>query len=243
MKIATKRPMSLEVTIHSAQTSILRELLFRPQAGYAELQKPTGLTSDHFNFHIKRLVEIGYVEKIKPGTYKLTNRGKEYSNKLDTDQNTIERQPKAAVLLAITRKRAGQTEYLFQQRRKHPYFGYWGFPTGKIRWGETILETAARELMEETGLTAKYKLLGIYHEHSYQKESGELLEDKLFFVVRCTNVDGKLIETFEGGTNVWLTKKELKDKKVYGSFETELLVAEGKLQFPEEIHTYSKQEF
>ncbi len=233
----------MEVTIHAAQTSILRELLFRPQAGYAELQKPTGLTSDHFNFHIKRLVEIGFVDKVKTGVYKLTSRGKEYANKLDTDQNTIERQPKVAVLLAITRKRNGQTEYLFQERLKHPYYGYWGFPTGKIRWSETILEAAARELMEETGLTARHKLLGIYHEHSFQKESGELLEDKLFFVVRCTNVGGQLVENFEGGNNVWLTKKDLVGRKVYTSLETELLVAEGKLRFPEEIHTYSKQEF
>lgn len=235
--------MSLEVNIHAAQTSILRELLFRPQAGYAQLQKPTGLTSDHFNFHIKRLVEIGFVDKIKPGTYKLTPRGKEYANKLDTDQNTIERQPKAAVLLAITRTRNGQTEYLFQERLKHPYYGYWGFLTGKIRWSETILEAAARELMEETGLTAKHKLLGIYHEHSYQKETGELLEDKLFFVVRCTNIGSKLIETFEGGHNAWLTVKQLAGKKVYTSFSTELAIAEGKTRFAEEIHSYTKQEF
>ena len=63
--------MTHEVNIHAAQTSILRELLFRPVAGYAELQKPTGLTSDHFNFHIKRLVEIGLVEKTKIGSYNL----------------------------------------------------------------------------------------------------------------------------------------------------------------------------
>ncbi len=55
--------MSHEVKIHDAQTSILRELLFRPEAGFAELQKPTKLTSDHFNFHIALLVEVGYVEK------------------------------------------------------------------------------------------------------------------------------------------------------------------------------------
>jgi hypothetical protein len=54
--------MTLEVTIHSTQTSILRELLFHPHAGYAELQKPTGLSSDHFNFHIARLVELGMVD-------------------------------------------------------------------------------------------------------------------------------------------------------------------------------------
>jgi len=235
--------MSHEVFVHSAQTSILRELLFRPAAGYAELQKPTGLTSDHFNFHIKRLVELGLVQKVKTGVYSLTPRGKEYANKFDTDSNTIEKQPKAAVILAITRTKKGRKEYLFQERLKHPYYGYWGFPTGKIRWGETILETAARELAEETGLSANYKLAGVYHEHTYQKETGELLEDKIFFVVKCTSVAGDLIEKFEGGHNAWQTTSKMKGQKVFGSYKTELSVAEGKQTFVEEIYTYTKQEF
>ncbi|HET6924421.1 MAG TPA: hypothetical protein VFH39_01155, partial [Candidatus Saccharimonadales bacterium] len=72
--------MSTEVNIHAAQTSILRELLFRRAAGFAELQKPTGLTSDHFNFHMSRLLELGLIEKVSRGTYRLTSRGKEYAN-------------------------------------------------------------------------------------------------------------------------------------------------------------------
>lgn len=60
------------------------------------MQKPTGLASDHFNFHITRLIDLGYVEKVKKGLYTLTQKGKEYSNKLDTDTNTVERQPKSS---------------------------------------------------------------------------------------------------------------------------------------------------
>lgn len=127
--------MSTEIKIHAAQTSILRELLFRPQAGYAELQKPTGLSSDHFNFHMSRLVELGLVQKLGRGTYKLTQSGKEYANKLDTDSNTIERQPKVSVALVVERQHNGNTEYLCQQRLKNPYYGHWGRLGGKIRWG------------------------------------------------------------------------------------------------------------
>src|SRR5690349_5941121 len=105
--------MSHEVNIHPVQSSILRELLFHPQAGYAKLQAPTQLSSDHFSFHIARLVEIGLVEKVTRGQYRLTPRGKEYANRLDTDNNTVERQPKSAVILAIERERNGQKEYIF----------------------------------------------------------------------------------------------------------------------------------
>ncbi len=215
--------MAMEANIHEAQTKILRELLFQPHAGYAELQKPTGLTSDHFNFHIVRLVELGLVDKKARGKYALSARGKEYANKLDTDNNTIEKQPKSAVILGIEKDIDGVTHYLFQERLKHPYYGYWGFPSGKIRWGETIVQTAGRELMEETGLTADLRVVGLYHEHAIQAESGELLEDKIFHIVHCTNPQGVLKENFEGGRNVWMTPEQKNAKKhVFASVDKEI---------------------
>ena len=85
--------------------------------------------------------------------------------------------------------------------------------------------------------------MGIYHEHTFQKETNELLEDKLFFVVKCTHVSGVLIEKFEGGRNAWLTITEMAKQKVFGSYKTELLIAQGKQTFIEEIYTYSEAEF
>lgn len=207
--------MAHEVKIHDAQTSILRELLFHPSANYAKLQKPTGLTSDHFNFHIKRLQELGLVEKMEGGHYQLTARGKEHANKLDTDNNTIERQPKIAVILAVEKTEGGKRYILFQERLKQPYFGFWGLLSGKIRWGETIMETAARELDEEAGLSADFRIAGVYHEHVSNKDTGEFLEDKVFFVMHGLNPKGKLKENFEGGRNAWITREEANklDKK------------------------------
>lgn len=236
--------MSTEVNIHAAQTSILRELLFRPQAEYAELQKPTGLTSDHFNFHISRLVELGLVEKLSRGTYKLTSKGKEYANRLDTDNNTIERQPKVAVIMALERQVDGKTEYLFQERLKNPYFGFWGLPSGKMRWGETIVETATRESLEETGLQATFHVAGVYHEHVKQAESGEILEDKMFFVVRGTHPHGELTADFEGGHNEWMTFDEASKKiKKFDSFAHEIEILSSKSWLSERTAVYSKSVF
>lgn len=237
--------MSLEVNIHDAQTVILRELLFHPSVGFAKLQKLTGMQSDHFNFHLKKLVDLKLVEKISRGTYTLTPRGKEYANKLDTDNNTIERQPKVAVILVIERQKGGKTEYLFQERLKQPYYGFWGCPTGKVRWGETITETAQRELMEETGLTSEHRVAGVYHELVYQQESGEQLEDKIFFVVHCTKPKGELIEAFEGGRNQWMTREEaLAQPKIFTSFDTEIdIVQEGSETFIDSRVEYTKDLF
>jgi 8-oxo-dGTP pyrophosphatase MutT (NUDIX family) len=237
--------MSLEVNIHDAQMVILRELLFHKSASFAKLQKNTGMSSDHFNFHLQKLLEMKLIEKVSRGTYSLTPRGKEYANKLDTDNNTIERQPKSAVILSIERSGKNGKEYLFQERLKQPYFGFYGFPTGKIRWGETVVQTAERELMEETGLRADCKIAGVYHELVYQQETGEQLEDKLFYVISCTDVTGDLIKEFEGGRNQWMTREKARQQpKIFTSFDIEIDIVSGELgTFIEQRVEYTKDLF
>jgi ADP-ribose pyrophosphatase YjhB (NUDIX family) len=46
-------------------------------------------------------------------------------------------------------------QVLLVQRSKQPDAGLWGFPGGHVEWGETVLEAAQRELLEETSVTAK----------------------------------------------------------------------------------------
>ncbi len=239
--------MSHEVKIHEAQTIILRELLFLPDARFSELQKATGLDSDHVKFHIAKLLELKYIEKRPSGTYRLTIIGKEHANKLDTDANTIERQPKISVIITgwRTRTRTKQIEFLVQQRLKNPYFGYWARIGGKIRWGETILEAAARELLEETGLTAKLEYKGLYHKMDYRTDSQEMLEDKFFLLFKATNFKGELKEQFEGGKNAWMTHAEIdkQDKVFQGMRETYGFVNQDHLTFHEEKLYYDPEDY
>lgn len=239
-----RNKMSHEVKIHDAQTAILRELLFHPAVNFAKLQKLTGMSSDHFNFHIKKLIDLRMIEKVKRGTYALTPQGKEHANKLDTDNNTIERQPKTAVILAVERMYKGEKQYLFQERLKQPYFGFWGFATGKIRWGETIIQCAERELMEETKLTATHRIAGVYHELVYQKETGNQLEDKIFFVIQCRNPKGTLMERFEGGRNQWMSRADaLAQPKIFTSFDIEIDIVNSSETFVERRVEYTRDLF
>lgn len=164
---------------------------------------------------------------------------------MDTDENEIERQPKVSV--AITLERAndkGETEYLFQQRKKNPYFDFWGRVSGKVRWGESILEAAKRELQEETGLTAEFEHRLLYHKRDFSKSTGKLLEDKIFFCVYATEFKGELMESFEGGINRWMTVEEFHQQpKRFNSVDEFMELMQRGETFAEREFYYDETEY
>jgi ADP-ribose pyrophosphatase YjhB (NUDIX family) len=199
--------METDLYIHPAQVKILKSLLFKPRARFSELNKAK-LTNDHFSFHINSLLEAKLIVKISSGKYRLTTKGKEFANRFDTIKEEIEKQAKIGALVVCIKRSGGKTKYLISQRLKQPYYGCYGFITGKVHWGETVLDSAERELKEETNLKANLKLVAIEHKMDYSQK-GKLLEDKFFFVFKATKTKGKLKVNFEGGKNIWLTKKEI----------------------------------
>lgn len=236
--------MSYEPEAHETQGAILRHLLFAKEAAFADMQKTTGLTSDHFNFHIKKLVDEGYVEK-KTGMYRLSRKGKEYANRMDTDENAIEKQPKISIVITLERKgKNGEREFLFQQRKKNPYYDFWGRVGGKMRWGETVIEAAERELKEETGLEADFEYKLLYHKRDFDKETGKLLEDKIFLCVYADSYKGELSEVFEGGVNRWMTHEEFErqEKRFKSVDEFKDLIDRGET-FAEREFYYDEEEY
>jgi 8-oxo-dGTP pyrophosphatase MutT (NUDIX family) len=198
--------MKTEINLHPAQIGILLVLLFKKRTKFSELNT-TGLSNDHLTFHIKTLLKEKLIKKNK-SFYLLTANGKEFANRFDTENKKVERQAKVAILLHCQKSTKEGLKYLVQQRLKEPYYGFYGFFGGKVRWGETLHEAAKRELLEETGLTGKLDLVRVKHKMDYDK-GGNLLEDKLFFIFNGKNLKGKLIKNFEGGRNLWLSEAEI----------------------------------
>jgi 8-oxo-dGTP diphosphatase len=63
----------------------------------------------------------------------------------------MSKQPLLGAIAVVVR----DNQVLLAKRRKNPDSGLWGFPGGHVELGETALAAAARELLEETGVTAK----------------------------------------------------------------------------------------
>ncbi len=178
---------------HDLQLKILEKLLFSPDLTYSILKPYSTIENNSFNFHLKQLITTGYISK-KDGLYSLTALGKEFANRIDTN-SSLKLQAKIAVILICLRKK--NTEALIHTRLKHPFYGCQGYMSGKVDYGESIYETAHRELKQETNLKGIPTLFSITHERVYSP-AGDLLEDKFlhFFVIK--NPKGKLRNNDEG---------------------------------------------
>jgi len=221
---------------------ILRELLFRPNSRFSDLNIQ-GLSNDHFSYHIKVLIQDKYVTK-NDSKYSLTNKGKEFANRMDTENTEIEKQPKVAVIIVATKSINGKKHLLVQERTKEPYFGYYGFITGKVRFGEKVSETARRELKEESGLEDGTILIKrIVHDHVVLEDNGDLVEDKMFYVILIKNPKGDLVDT-RNGKNKWVTVERFKKlKKKYYNEDNIYFISQSKgdMNFIEK--TYFIKEF
>ena len=102
---------------------------------------------------------------------------------------------------------------------------------GRQEKNETILACAKREFLEETGLTGKLIFCGVNHKTDFSKQ-GELLEDKIFFVFKATNLKGSFVEQFQGGKNIWLSLAQIKKlDKLFPDVLDKIKLLEGKREF------------
>ncbi len=216
----------MEIKIHDFQLSILRELLFKPMARFRDLKK-FDVTNDHFTFHVNHLLKEGLIVKVS-GKYSLSDIGKEFANRIDTDALKFERQAKLAVALHAVRIKNGKREILIHQRLKEPFYGWYGSHSGKIRWGENPIDCAKREFEEETGLSGDFNLKGIVHYHHYHRD-GRFLEDKYFWVFEIKNTNGDLKVEVPEGKNIWMDEAKFKKlKNTFSTFEEIVEVIDSK---------------
>ena len=127
--------------MHNIQKDILK-LLNKNAKTYSELYKFLNIKSNLFDYHLHKLLQQNLISKLK-NKYWLSSIGQSISPYLE-----IEKQPMIAVVLAIFR----DSKVVLIKREKHAFCGYWAIPGGKLNFGETIEQAAARICEKETGL-------------------------------------------------------------------------------------------
>lgn len=207
--------------IHHIQLEILRKLIFVPKLKYLQLKPNVDIENNQFDFHLHRLVDMGFVEKSN-NQYQLSIKGKEYSTRMDTDSVEIMKQSKLSAWFAVVRKNKGKLQFLIYTRLKHPFYGCQGFGGGKMSFGEKIIDTAQRELKEETGLVGKAEIVKMVHYRVFDKNRF-LLEDKIMFLCRVSNPTGELITDMEEGKYEWVNEDNVK-KYITKPFESMNLI-------------------
>jgi 8-oxo-dGTP pyrophosphatase MutT (NUDIX family) len=181
--------------VHKVQLDILKKLLFSDTLRYAQI-KPKDMEGSQFTFHLDQLTSLNFIRKSSTGEYSLTESGKGHANQIDFDSPLPNKQAKHSVVFCCTRKNA--TEVLVYTRLKNPYYGHFGFPTGKVQYGEKIIDAAIRELKEETNLIGKPYLTGIRHYRVYFPTADKLVEDKVMYFYRIDDPQGDLRSNPEG---------------------------------------------
>ncbi len=193
--------------LHPIQLQILKKLLFAKSLRYIELKPSEDMENNQFDFHLDQMIAADFIKKTDSG-YLLTSIGKEYANRMDTDQTMISKQAKVSVIVCPTRKTKTGTEYLLYTRLKHPFYGCQGFPSGKVKYGEKIIDAGGRELTEETNLKGIVELMCIKHFRVFDKTTNELVEDKFSYFCVVKDPTGELVESNEGRYE-WVKEKDL----------------------------------
>lgn len=224
---------------HHAQASVLHALRHAQGLRFSALMRPTGMESDTFKFHLRKLMADGFVEKTVTGEYRLTSRGKEFANRFDEARSAVMHQPKLSLLVIVQKPgtATGEPVFLFQQRKRNPYFGYWSTIGGPVLWGEDAASAAERELHKQTGMSAACTVRAFLRVRDYANATAELLEDKLFIIVEATEVSGEL-QPWYGGENRWMTEQEFtaREKHFPSVCDAIRMLRENKMYATKDVH-------
>ena len=102
---------------------------------------------------------------------------------------------------------------LLIRRAKEPYKDHWSIPGGKLEYGEDVSCAIEREIMEETGLTAKFTgLKGIVSEVLRDHKTDAVAGHFLIWVCGLDHLSGEPVEREEGNVQ-WFDGEELEKQK------------------------------
>ena len=116
---------------------------------------------------------------------------------------------KSCGAVIYTKNEIGIIEYLLI---KHKNGGHWSFPKGHMEVGETEVETAVREILEETGLKVKIDQ-NFRFEMVYSPKAG-ILKKVVYFVAE-TKIREIVCQIEEVIGSIWVEYESASQKLIY----------------------------
>ena len=114
--------------------------------------------------------------------------------------------PIAAVIAIVSLNQ----KLLLVRRANAPDAGYWGFPGGKIGFGETTSDAAVRELREETGIIAEAESVLTVLD-AFDRTDGTIRAHYLLVAMQCRHMRGEAIAADDALDARWFTWSEICD--------------------------------
>ncbi len=167
--------------MHYIQKYILDKLIYAKTLRNRDM-RPPHVESNLYQYHLKRLIDSGYVKKDLEG-YTLSAKGLQYADKHSSDLKSQRQQPKLVTVLLLENE---QGEVLLVKRHKQPFIGLYSLPSGKIHEDERLLEAGRRELQEKTDIQEAVHLIPSGTLHCIIKDDRDILSEFYGFLLRGT---------------------------------------------------------
>ncbi|MCA9309246.1 NUDIX hydrolase [Candidatus Saccharibacteria bacterium] len=180
--------------MHYIQKYILDKLIYAKELRNRDM-RPPHTESNLYQYHLKRLVDSGYVEHDESG-YTLSGKGLQYADKHSSDLKEQRPQPKLVTILRLENEKG---EILLVPRKKQPFIGMYNLPSGKIHEGETLLSAGQRELREKVGAKEHIELTPAGAVHLTITDGETIVSESYGFILRGSLHSCNADQYFFGG--------------------------------------------
>jgi len=234
---------------NKVEAEILRKFMYNDKLRYNDIWDKEMCSGSHFDYFLKKIIEMGLIKKDNNNYYRLTNVGLNYLTSLEGKETREKKKPVPCAFVIVKR----DDKVLLNVRTKQPFLGYLNIPGGKIEIGKTAYEQAEQELEEETGLVAKKLRLSCVSEKiSKDRETNEVIYHIIGYFFVCEDFEGNLKQRDRECENSWYSLSDIKNYKrfqdidiiinhAFGDNDIKFYVIERILQ-KEEIVDYSIRE-
>lgn len=124
----------------------------------------------------------------------------------------------AVIAVVVENSRA-----LLVRRANPPDAGLWGYPGGKIEYGETVSEAAIRELREETGVEARALDVITTLDILVRAEDGAVTQHYILIAVLCRWLSGEPVAADDALEAGWFALDDLRPETLPMSEDVDVI--------------------